>query len=158
MNQGAVASRYGRAFLQFVEESGRGEQVFTQVRALLADPSSAPQPLEPALEKLVLLLRRNHRLDCLKLVLHDFVRLWCKEHKVVLVKLVTAVPSPGLPERLEALIAARTGCKVIMATAIDPDILGGFMLELDNEMLDASVRRQIDDIRNQLVQKNNRII
>ncbi|MBR5703720.1 MAG: F0F1 ATP synthase subunit delta [Bacteroidales bacterium] len=158
MNQGAVASRYGRAFLQFVEESGRGEQVFTQVRALLADPSSAPQPLEPALEKLVLLLRRNHRLDCLKLILHDFVRLWCKEHKVVLVKLVTAVPSPGLPERLEALIAARTGCKVIMATAIDPDILGGFMLELDNEMLDASVRRQIDDIRNQLVQKNNRII
>ena len=158
MNQGAVASRYGRAFLQFVEESGRGEHVFTQVRALLADPSSAPQPLEPALEKLVLLLRRNHRLDCLKLILHDFVRLWCKEHKVVLVKLVTAVPSPGLPERLEALIAARTGCKVIMATAIDPDILGGFMLELDNEMLDASVRRQIDDIRNQLVQKNNRII
>ena len=158
MNQGAVSSRYARAFLQYVEESGRGEQVFTQVRALLADPSSAPQPLEPDIEKLVLLLRRNHRLDCLKLVLHDFVRLWCQEHRIVLVKLVTAVPSPGLPERLEALLAARTGCKVIMESAIDPDILGGFVLELDNEMLDASVRRQIDDIRNQLVQKNNRII
>ena len=128
------------------------------MRALLADPSSAPQPLEPALEKLVLLLRRNHRLDCLKLVLHDFVRLWCKEHKVVLVKLITAVPSPGLPERLEGMLAARTGCKIIMETSVDPELLGGFVLELDNEMLDASVRRQIDDIRNQLVQKNNRII
>ena len=112
----------------------------------------------PDIEKLVLLLRKNRRLDCLKFILNDFVRLWCKAEGIVLVKLVTAVPSPGLPERLEGLIAARTGCKVIMESAIDPDLLGGFVLELDNEMLDASVRRQIDDIRRQLVQKNNRII
>ena len=58
-----------------VEESGRGEQVFTQVRALLADASSVPRPLEPDIEKLVLLLRRNRRLDCLKFVLNDFVRM-----------------------------------------------------------------------------------
>ena len=45
-----------------------------------------------------------------------------------------------------------------METSIDAELLGGFVLELDNEMLDASVRRQIDDIRRQLVQKNNRII
>lgn len=158
MNQGAVSSRYATAFLRLVQESGRGEQVFTQVRALLKDASSAPQPLEPDIEKLVLLLRKNRRLDCLKFILNDFVRLWCKAEGLVLVKLVTAVPSPGLPERLEGLIAARTGCKVIMESAIDPDLLGGFVLELDNEMLDASVRRQIDDIRRQLVQKNNRII
>ena len=158
MNQGAVTSRYAKAFLLLVEESGRGEQVFTQVRALLADPSSAPKPLEPDLESLVLLLKKNRRLDCLKFILHDFVRLWCKEHKVVLVKLITAVPSPGLPERLEGMLAARTGCKIIMEASVDPELLGGFVLELDNEMLDASVRRQIDDIRRQLVQKNNRII
>lgn len=158
MNQGAVSSRYANAFLRLVEESGRGEQVFTQVRALLKDASSVPQPLEPDMEKLVLLLRRNHRLDCLKFILHDFVRLWCKEHKIVLVKLITAVPSPGLPERLEGMLAARTGCKIIMEASVDPELLGGFVLELDNEMLDASVRRQIDDIRRQLVQKNNRII
>ena len=158
MNQGAIASRYAKAFLRLVQENGRGEQVFTQVRALLKDASSVPQPLEPDMEKLVLLLRRNHRLDCLKFILHDFVRLWCKEHKIVLVKLITAVPSPGLPERLEGMLAARTGCKIIMEASVDPELLGGFVLELDNEMLDASVRRQIDDIRRQLVQKNNRII
>ena len=158
MNQGAVASRYARAFLRLVEESGRGEQVFTQVRALLKDPSSSPQPLEPDIERLVLLLRRNHRLDCLKFILHDFIRLWCEAHQVLIARLATVVPSPGLPERLESLLASRTGCKVIMESAIDPDLLGGFVLELEDEMLDASVRRQIDDIRNQLVQKNNRII
>ena len=45
-----------------------------------------------------------------------------------------------------------------MESALDPELLGGFVLELEDEMLDASVRRQIDDIRRQLVQKNNRII
>ena len=41
---------------------------------------------------------------------------------------------------------------------MDAELLGGFVLELENETLDASVRRQLDDIRRQLVQKNNRII
>ena len=158
MNQGAVSSRYARAFLQLVQESGRGEQVFTQVRALLKDATSAPQPIEPDIEKLVLLLRRNHRQDCLKLIFTDFIRLWCEAQRIVIAKLVTAVPSPDLSGKLEAMLAARTGCRVLMETAVDPELLGGFVLELDNEMLDASVRRQIDDIRRQLVQKNNRII
>ena len=158
MNQGAVASRYAKAFLRLVEESGRGEQVFTQVRALLKDASSVPQPLEPDIEKLVLLLRRNHRQDCLKLILADFIRLWCDAQRIVIAKLLTAVPSPDLSGKLEAMLASRTGCRVLMETAVDPELLGGFVLELEDEMLDASVRRQIDDIRRQLVQKNNRII
>lgn len=158
MNQGAIASRYAKAFLRLVQENGRGEQVFTQVRTLLADPSSAPKPLEPDLESLVLLLKKNRRLDCLKFILHDFIRQWCKAEGVVIAKLITAVPSPGLSERLEALLREHTGCRIIMESAIDPELLGGFVLELEDEMLDASVRRQIDDIRRQLVQKNNRII
>lgn len=158
MNQGAIASRYAKAFLRLVEESGRGEQVFTQVRTLLADASSVPRPLEPDIEKLVLLLRRNRRLDCLKFVLNDFVRMWCEANHIVVARLVCAVASPDLPARAEELIASRTGCKVILDCSVDAELLGGFVLELENETLDASVRRQLDDIRRQLVQKNNRII
>lgn len=158
MNQGAIASRYAKAFLRLVEESGRGEQVFTQVRALLADASSAPRPLESDIEKLVLLLRRNRRLDCLKFVLNDFVRMWCEANHIVVARLVCAVASPDLPARAEELIASRTGCRVILDCSVDAELLGGFVLELENETLDASVRRQLDDIRRQLVQKNNRII
>ena len=157
MNQGAVSSRYATAFLRLVQEGGRGEQVFTQVRALLADASSVPQPLEPDIQKLVLLLRRNRRLDCLKFVLNDFVRMWCEANHVVVAKLVSAVASPELPARAEELLASRTVCRVILDYSVDAELLGGFVLELENETLDASVRRQLDDIGRQLVQKNNRI-
>ena len=158
MNQGAVASRYARAFLALVREGNRGEQVFAQARALLEDASAVPQPVEPDIQCLVLLLKRNRRTDCLRLILSDFVRFWCKEEKILLATLITAVPAPGLQEKLEGLLAERSGCRVIMKTATDPELLGGFVLELEDETLDASVRRQIDDIRRQLVQKNNRII
>ena len=105
-----------------------------------------------------MLLRRNRRLDCLEFVLNDFVRMWCEANHIVVAKLVCAVASPDLPARAEELIASRTGCRVILDCSVDAELLGGFVLELENETLDASVRRQLDDIRRQLVQKNNRII
>jgi F-type H+-transporting ATPase subunit delta len=158
MNQGAVASRYAKAFLDLVEESGRGEQVFAQVRALLADASALPQPLEDDIRRLVLLLKRNKRLDNLKFILHDFIRLYCEKERILIVELTSSVPSPGLAGRVEQMLAEKTGCTVLLESKVDPELLGGFVIELENEMLDASVRTQIDRIRRQLVQKNKRII
>lgn len=158
MNQGTVSARYAKAFLDLVEESGRGEQVFAQVRALLADASALPQPLEDDIRRLVLLLRRNKRLDNLKFILHDFVRLYCEKERILIVELTSSVPSPGLAGRVEQMLAEKTGCTVLLESKVDPELLGGFVIELENEMLDASVRTQIDRIRRQLVQKNKRII
>lgn len=158
MNQGTVSARYAKAFLDLVEESGRGEQVFAQVRALLADASALPQPLEDDIRRLVLLLRRNKRLDNLKFILHDFIRLYCEKERILIVELTSSVPSPGLAGRVEQMLAEKTGCTVLLESKVDPELLGGFVIELENEMLDASVRTQIDRIRRQLVQKNKRII
>ena len=45
-----------------------------------------------------------------------------------------------------------------MEESVDPSLIGGFVLDLEDYRLDASVSRQIEDIRRQLVQKNNRIV
>lgn len=158
MNTGIVSSRYAKALLMLVQESGRGEQVFAQVRELLAHPDTVPSPLEDDLTKLIVLLRKNRRLDYLKLILHGFVRMYCKAEGIVIAHLVCAVPSPGLQPRIEDLLARRTGARILMDSSIDPSIIGGFILDIDDYRLDASVVRQLDDIRRELVQKNNRII
>ena len=41
---------------------------------------------------------------------------------------------------------------------VDPDIIGGFIFELDGYRLDASVENHLSRIRRQLVEKNNRIV
>jgi F-type H+-transporting ATPase subunit delta len=45
-----------------------------------------------------------------------------------------------------------------MVAEVDPAIVGGFVFTVDDLMLDASVARQIELIRRQFVEKNNRIV
>lgn len=158
MNTGVVSVRYAKALLLLVGETGGGERVFGQVRSVLANPDATPPRLEPELERLVLLLRKNNRMDHLKFVLHAFVRMYCRQYGICLAHLRSAVPSAGLAERLSGILAAYSGDRVIMEESVDPSLIGGFVLDLDDYRLDASVSRQIEDIRRQFVQKNNRIV
>ena len=154
MNTGVISSRYARALLLLTRESGRGEQVFSQARALLKDPTKVPDPLEPDLARLVVLLRKNGRREHLRYVLNDYTRLWCKSTGAHMAHLVMAAPDPALPDRIAALI----GGKVYIDTEIDPSIEGGFTVILDDVMLDASVRGQIERIKRQLIERNSRIV
>ena len=62
MNTGVISSRYARALLLLTKESGRGEEVFSQARALLKDSSRVPEPLEPDLARLVMEKRQGRLL------------------------------------------------------------------------------------------------
>ena len=158
MTAGAISSRYARALYLLVQESGRGEAVFTQAREFLDNSAYAPAELEDALARLLILLRRNHRTEYLKPILIDFVRLYCREQGICIAHLSTAAPSDGLGERLRDMLASRSGKRVLMDTRPAPSLIGGFVLELDDETMDASVRRQIDLIRSEFTEKNKRII
>ena len=72
--------------------------------------------------------------------------------------LVTALPADGLKEKMEALFRQRTGADVQLEMKVDPEILGGFIFELDDLRLDASVASRFREIRRQLIEKNNRIV
>ena len=75
MNIGLISSRYARALLLLTQKNGSGEQVFSQARALLKDPSTAPSPLAEDLARLTLLLHRNGRGECMRFILNDFIQL-----------------------------------------------------------------------------------
>lgn len=155
MNTGAISSRYAKALLKLVAETGRGDAVCAQVRSILACPDEMPQPLEPDLEKFISLLVRNGRMEHVKLILADFVHRYHEAHGVKVAHLVTAVPAPELEDRLRELLKEYT---LIFESRVDPDIVGGFVLTVDDLMMDASVRSQIERIRRQFVEKNRRII
>lgn len=158
MNTGIISSRYALAFLRLTQESGRGEQVCEQVRSLLREPDIMPAELEPDIEKLVALLRKNGREDYLKFVLRSFVDMYYDSVGARIAHLTTAVPSPGLGGRLCELVSKSSGLRIILETTVDPNIIGGFVFEIDDYLLDASVRSNIEAIRRQLIEKNNRIV
>ena len=73
-------------------------------------------------------------------------------------RLVSPVEPPTLESCLRDLIEKRTGCRLILKTEVNPSLIGGFIFEVEDTVLDASVSRQLDIIRRQFIEKNRRIV
>ena len=71
---------------------------------------------------------------------------------------MTAVRNDLLRGRLEDMFHDRTGAEVHLEEKVDPDLVGGFVFELDGYRLDASVANHLERLRRQLIEKNNRIV
>lgn len=158
MNTGLIASRYANALLLLTKESGRGEQVCKQVRRILACPDDMPAEIEPDLAKLIALLKKNGRLEYLKFVLRSFVSLYFESEGICLATLTTAIPATELGKKLCDLVSGLSGYRIVLDSRVDPSIIGGFVLDVDDNLFDASVKTQIETIRREFIEKNTRIV
>lgn len=159
MNTGAISSRYAKALLKLVNETGNGEQVCGQVRILLEDPDkAASMELCDELSKFVALLVRNGRVSYLKMALMTFLGIYKDSRNIHTVHLTTAVPAPSLEKRIADMVREKTGGEVELHSKVDPSVIGGFIFEIDDYLVDASVSRKIEEIRRQFIDKNNRIV
>lgn len=158
MNTGAISKRYAKALLELSRESGRGEQDCSQALALLEHPEAKPAKLEEDIQKLVELLIRNGRMPYVKFILRSFVDLYRKENGIVEVRLTMAAPSPALEEKLRQILASAIDGTILFTSKVDPDLIGGFVLEVDDRQLNASAKSQLEKIRRKLDELNKRIV
>ena len=56
------------------------------------------------------------------------------------------------------MIESRTGKKLLLKTEVDESLIGGFLLEVEDQLLDASVSHQLELIKRQFVERNRRIV
>ena len=132
--------------------------------------------LAPDLRKFLELLIRNGRIGDVRLIFTTFITEYYRARHIKCAKLVVADPAllspeptpsdpelaeplrPTLDVRLRDLIEKQTGCKLILKTEVNPSLIGGFVFEVEDTVLDASVSRQLDIIRSQFIEKNRRIV
>lgn len=159
MNTGVISVRYAEALLRFVQETGNGERVCEQAKLLVKSPDSLDSvKLEPELEKFTALLIKNGRLEDARLILLTFIAKYYESIGVKVAVLTTCEPVPGLKEKLALILEKQFGAKVAIGNVVDPSLIGGFKLEIDDLLMDASVRYQLNLIRRQLIVNNNRIV
>lgn len=158
MNTGEVSIRYARALLKYVHETGRGEAVYAQVKRLLKDPHGFGEPLEKDLSDFVALLIRNRRTDYIKFILNSFVSLYDSDTSRCEASLVTTVPDAGLGERIRSYFLEKEGVRLEMEESVDPELIGGFVLDVDGRRMDTSVRRQLEELRKAFKEYNRRRI
>ena len=70
------------------------------------------------------------------------------------VKLTTAAPiQDSVKEAIRAKVAASMpGETVEMETAVNPALIGGFVLEMGDKLVDASIRRDLADVKKQFTE------
>lgn len=176
MNTGIIASRYADALLKYVKETGEGEVVCRQTEILeealrtspallqatakvaLLQKALGEEKMAASLEKFLLLVIRQDRIPYLRYILHYFRMRWCESIGVSPAKLVVSTPSPGLEERIKGIFNDFTGRKLELKTSVDPSIIGGFIFEVADKRIDASISRQLEELRREFIEKNGRVV
>jgi len=97
------------------------------------------------------LLAERHRMPVLFRIRRDFDRMWAEEHKLLSVTITSAVElDEGIQDDIRKKIEDETGRKVEFDAKVDPDVLGGLVLQVGNFVMDASVRSRLERLRKQV--------
>src|SRR5215218_6103962 len=93
------------------------------------------------------LLIEKHRMPVLFRVRAEFDRLWEEENRLLPVTVTSAVE---LSKDTVKQIGEQTDRKVDLQSRVDPDILGGIVVQVGNSVLDASIRNRLENFRKQV--------
>jgi F-type H+-transporting ATPase subunit delta len=109
--------------------------------------------VHPLVVELLFLLMEKKRLGVLDQIIESF-ELMLEEHRgIVRAEVTTAT---ALPEKLEQELVRklerRTGKIVRLGKRIDAAILGGMMVRIGDRIMDRSIRRTFDEIRERLME------
>jgi F-type H+-transporting ATPase subunit delta len=177
LNESKISVRYAKAFFSSAVERNLLEVVKKEVDLLLQLLQSQPRlkellasPVVKTKEKSVfidkifkdrfseltvdflhLLLKNNRELFLMEMCL-NFRVLYSKATGIKSAELITAVKlDEDQLQQFNDLIQAHFGGKAEVVTKVDELLLGGFILKVEDQQLDASVSTQLKKMRRELV-------
>ncbi len=102
--------------------------------------------------KLIQLLGQKDRLSLLKNIAHSFDKLYKKHKGLKEAKVISAVPlNEALKNEILSKIKTLTGSHQINLTnEVDPNLIGGFILNIDDLRYDASIAGKLAKIKSKL--------
>jgi F-type H+-transporting ATPase subunit delta len=175
MNDSKISVRYSRALFQLATEKNildkvTGDMIFIseickleEIKEVLDSPIIVPSKktsifhsiLEKNTEKITLslvdLLIKNGRERQLPLVTRVFRDESLKFNGITETCLTTAVPvNDKTRKEISEMIASIFKTKVLLKENIDKEIIGGFILKVNDNFIDASVRNKLRKIRKEL--------
>jgi len=103
---------------------------------------------EPELVNFLELLVDKHRMTEVFRIRRELDELWKQENRRLDVTVTSAVElDPAVVEKIGQEVERQTGEKVDLASRVDPEILGGIVLQVGNMVLDASIRSRLEKLR-----------
>jgi F-type H+-transporting ATPase subunit delta len=107
---------------------------------------------EPIFLNFLELLLENHRMPAIFRIRRGYDRLWEHHNRLLPVSVTSAVELDA--QTVGAIgdrIAEQTGRTIELSATVEPDILGGIVVRVGNQVLDASIRNRLETLRKQVV-------
>jgi F-type H+-transporting ATPase subunit delta len=115
---------------------------------LLTAVGEKPSELTKSFIQLVL---KEDRENVMQFMANSYITLFRKQKNVIRGKLTTAARvSAQTEQKMRQMVESKTNGTVEFETEVNPDIIGGFILEYDTYRMDASVKTQLNNILNTL--------
>jgi F-type H+-transporting ATPase subunit delta len=175
----SVAPRYARAFAQVAEsehlDAAQAQQQMRdfaetlagsfELRELLADPSillsqklkvldamAGKIGMSPQVRNFLAVILEHHRLSELKEIIEQYREIADAHADAVEASITSAYAlHPEDKAQLEAQVAKLAGAKVKASYVEDPTLLGGAIVQIGSTIYDGSVRAQLQQLRQRLV-------
>ena len=114
-----------------------------------ADPEAVSSGLKIAVRFIILLVRKN-MLRHINPVMKEIRKLVNEKHGIVEVSLEYVSPLENESRIMESIKKRSGATKVIINSRQNPKLIGGYKLRIGDEIIDASVRSQLDILKNTL--------
>lgn len=176
-----IASRYAKSLIDIAQERDSLEPVFDNVLALkemtknrdfymllkspVVNPSRKKQAIEAVLQNqfneltvaFIRILISKSRETHLPSILNEFIAQYKAIKNISTVRLTTAVPASdellaGIRKKLA--VQGKTEELIEFETQVDPKIIGGFVLEFDGNLIDASVADKLEEMKKEFTKVN----
>jgi F-type H+-transporting ATPase subunit delta len=103
-----------------------------------------PSELTKAFIQLVL---KEDRENVMQFIANSYVTLYRQQKNVIRGRLITAAAvSTATEQKMRQRVESKTNGTVEFETEVNPDIIGGFILEYDTYRMDASVKTKLNSI------------
>ena len=172
MDIGVISVRYARALLKSATDAKIEQQVYAEMQQIAKSYIEVPQlrstidnPMLSKDKKQALLLTaagrkpsdlmkvfiglvlKEDRESVMQFIANSYVTLYRQQKNVIRGRLITAAAvSPETEQKMRQMVESKTNGTVEFESQVNPDIIGGFILEYDTYRMDASVKSKLNSI------------
>ena len=176
MDIGVISVRYARALLKSATDQKLEDAVYQEMQLLVKSYAEVPQLRQtidnPMLSKdkkeavlltavggeptaltkaFIALVLKEDREPVMQFIANSYVTLYRQQKNVIRGRLITAARvSAQTEQKMRQMVESKTNGTVEFETEVNPDIIGGFILEYDTYRMDASVKAKLNNILNTL--------
>ena len=178
MNDGLIPNRYAKALYKLAVERGDDATVYARMKQLDSSYAAEPQlkkavanPFLDAADKTKLLLSaagagndestarfvplviKNNRVGFMRAIALSYIKLYRERNDIARVEVVTAtaVASDVIDHIVDVVKNQLNGKTIELTQRVDPALIGGFTVNVDSMVLDASVKNQLEKLRLKLL-------